>query len=103
MSEASVPEGWTTTEVAITETTTYTVAVAHPPTATAAEIATVGYDVYRQALHPDTTFPHTVGPDEVAVAGESLDGESRWPGWAGERPDPGRRDAAADVTGGWAA
>lgn len=81
-----VPEGWTVTDVEVLETTTYTVTVAHPVGATGAEIAAVGYDDYRQALHPEAQFIHVVGADEVTVAGESQESDPPWPSWAAHRP-----------------
>lgn len=95
-------EGWTTTDVQVHESTTYTVPVMHPVGAGAAEIAAVGYDDYCQALHPDALFAHTVGPDEVTVAGAPQDDDPVWPRWAAQRPDhqpdPERSAAAAEAT-----
>lgn len=84
-------EGWTTTDVQVHESTTYTVPVVHPVGASAAEIAAVGYDDYCQALHPDAVFAHTAGPDEVTVAAipqdSGQDNDGVWPRWAAQRPD----------------
>lgn len=96
------PEGWTTTDVQVHETTTYTVPIIHPVAASAAEIAAVGYDDYCQALHPDAAFAHTVGPDEVTVAGTAQNSDSPWPRWAAQRPGhppvAESAPAAAEVT-----
>lgn len=81
-----VPEGWTVSRVEVRETTTYTVSVAHPLSATRAEVAAVGYDDFSQELHPDIRFRHLVGADEIAVDGELQDGSLPWPSWAEHRP-----------------
>lgn len=86
-----VPEGWTVTEVEISETTTYKVPVVHPRNVARGEVAAVGYDDYCQAMRPEFVFAHTIGPDEVSVAGEVYDPGpddhgTTWPSWAQRRP-----------------
>lgn len=86
-----VPEGWTLSTVEISETTTYRIPVAHPRGAAPGEVAAVGYDDYCQAMRPEFVFAHTIGPDEVSVAGHvhdpgPTDESTPWPSWAESRP-----------------
>lgn len=86
-----VPEGWTLSTVEISETTTYRIPVVHPRGAAPGEVAAVGYDDYCQAMRPEFVFAHTIGPDEVSVAGHVHEStptseSTPRPSWAARRP-----------------